>query len=111
MKSLLRAIAILALVMFMVKGPGAGWLEQLGVFSGDDPSAAAPRAPREAPLEYQNQDGSLSRADEARMLEDFDAGYQAPPECQGDAATSRCREHRQRRLNAFRQQWQNYFEQ
>lgn len=111
MKNFLQAIVILAIGFFMLKGPGAGWLDTFSDAPREETRSSAWESGTDDDFVSPRQDAAaLSLSDEADMLAEFEQYYSPPTDCGSRSPTqqSQCDSHRQRTLDAFRSQWQTY---
>jgi hypothetical protein len=114
MKNFIKAVVIMAIFIALVKGPGPQWYQHLRkAFTGDsDQASVVPR--RTKAFDYSDGDDEStggSGSDDAQMLAAFEDNYQPAAGCDEAEGSFRtqCENHRQRTLDAFRSQWQNYY--
>ena len=115
MKGFIKAVVILAIIVALVKGPGPQWYLYLrnAMVGGNDQTSVVPRPTKS--FDYSDDDDEStggSGSGDVQMLAAFEDSYQAAAGCDEAEGSLRirCENHRQRTLNAFRSQWQNYYQ-
>ena len=119
MKNFIKAVVILVVMVALIKGPGPQWYQHLrNAFAGSsDQTPVVPRTAKAFAFDHTdstNSDDEITGrfgSDDAQMLAAFEDSYQSAAGCdeaEGSLRTQ-CDNHRQRTLDAFRSQWQNYY--
>ena len=123
MRGFIKAVVILAVMAALVKGPGPEWYRHLrNMFAGgSDQTSVVPRTAKAFAFDHNDSTNSTesddeitrrSGSDDAQMLAAFEDSYQPAAGCDEVEGSRRaqCENHRQRTLDAFRSQWQNYYQ-